>query len=43
MKYPDERKIQRYKREDPKFDPVAYRKAWHRAGEIMNRNKESKK
>lgn len=29
---PSERRIKKYQREDPKFDPIAYRKAFYRAG-----------
>jgi hypothetical protein len=35
MKHPDERKIKRYQKEDPKFDPNAYRKAWYRTGRLI--------
>lgn len=38
-KHPDERKIRRYQKEDPKFDAVKYRKAFHRAGRIIEQGK----
>lgn len=41
MKHPDEKKIKRYQREDPKFNPVAYRKAWHRTGRLIDKRKQT--
>ena len=41
MKQPNEKKIARYMREDPKFNPVAYRKAWHRTGRIIEQRKQT--
>lgn len=32
IKHPDERKIKKYLREDPTFDPAAYRRAFYRVG-----------
>ena len=38
-KHPDERKIKKYLRENPSFDPKAYRRAFYRAGKQLQENK----
>jgi hypothetical protein len=38
-KHPDERKIKKYLRESPSFDPKAYRRAFYRTGEQLQKRK----
>lgn len=42
IKHPDERKIKKYVRADPTFDPAAYRRAWYRVGKQLRRRTNDK-
>lgn len=39
IKHPDERKIKKYQRESPNFDPQSYRRAFYRVGKQLQENK----